>query len=218
MGFKFRSNLRWLTIVLLCMDAVCRRADASERVQGPEVQIQLYDSAHVPATTLHRAGREVVRIFQAAGVAAIWINCSAHLAADKDACRISSDRKQFVVHIIPKGKTSNDSVFGEAFMGEDGAGKYADIFFDRIEATHTQCGIDSSQLLAAVAAHELGHLLLGIHAHSWMGLMTPVWQKNSLQQVNMGRLLFTREQAVRLQLRIREADTRPANLKAQAEP
>jgi hypothetical protein len=217
MGFKFRSRGRWLTIVLLCIDAVCGRGAAAERVPGPEAQILVYDSAHVPTATLERGGREMVRIFHAAGVGAVWINCSAHLAADKDACRMSSDRKQFVVHIIPKGTTSKDSVFGEAFIGEDGTGKYADIFFDRILAMHTQCGIETSQLLGAVAAHELGHLLLGVHAHSWMGLMAPVWQKESLQHVNMGDLLFTREQAVRLQLRIRESDTRPANLKAQAE-
>jgi hypothetical protein len=217
MGFKFQSHGRWLTIVLLCVDAVCGKAGAAERVQRPVVQIQLYDSAHVPAATLERARREVVRIFAAAGVGAVWINCSAHFSADKDACRISSDRKQFVVHIIPKGKTSTDSVFGEAFIGDDGIGKYADIFFDRIEAMHAQCGIDTSQLLGAVAAHELGHLLLGVHAHSWLGLMAPVWQKEILRHVNMGDLLFTREQAVRLQLRIRESDTRPVNLKAQAE-
>ena len=126
MGFKFRSDWRWLTIVLLWVGAICGRAAAAERVQVPEVQIQLYDSAHVPAATLDRAGREVVRIFHAAGVGAVWINCSAHLAADKDACRVSSARKQFVVHIIPKGKTSKDSVYGEAFIGEDGKGKYAD--------------------------------------------------------------------------------------------
>jgi hypothetical protein len=65
-------------------------------------------------------------------------------------------------------------------------------------------------LLGTVAAHELGHLLLGSHAHSSIGIMTPHWEPETLRRMNMGGLLFTREQASRMQERIRHNDLRLA--------
>jgi hypothetical protein len=97
------------------------------------------------------------------------------------------------------GKTSPDLVFGQAFVGESGTGMYADVFLDRIQAAHDQYGTSVPRLLGAVAAHELGHLLLGFQAHSWTGIMTPVWESESLRLMSMGNLLFSREQAVRMQ-------------------
>jgi len=93
-------------------------------------------------------------------------------------------------------------VFGEAFLGDDGTGKYADIFFNRVQAASGTPELDTAQLLGAVTAHELGHLLLGSRSHSAYGIMKPLWQKECLRRIWMGSLLFTREQAQAMQRRI----------------
>ena len=93
-------------------------------------------------------------------------------------------------------------VFGEAFLGEDGSGKYADIFFNRVMAASATPELDTAQLLGAVTAHELGHLLLGSRSHAAIGIMQPVWEKDCLRRIWMGSLLFTREQAQAMQRRI----------------
>jgi hypothetical protein len=57
-------------------------------------------------------------------------------------------------------------------------------------------------LLGTVVAHELGHLLLGSHAHSQVGIMVPVWEEESLRNMGMGHLLFTREQSSLMKMRV----------------
>jgi hypothetical protein len=110
--------------------------------------------------------------------------------------RAGGDQIVFVLHLVPTGRSSTDSVFGVAFLGEGGIGKYCNVFFDRVEETQRESGTGAGHLLGAVVAHELGHLVLGSHAHARMGIMTPVWQEQSLRAIDMGIFFFTREQAV----------------------
>ena len=103
--------------------------------------------------------------------------------------------RQFVLHIVPTGKTSSDRSFGLAFLDDRGSGKYSDVFLDRIEEACRQSGTDLSRLLGTVAAHELGHLLLGSDADSYAGVMTAVWKERTLRYESMGFLLFTTSKA-----------------------
>ena len=93
---------------------------------------------------------------------------------------------------MQQGTARSDFVFGEAFLGPDGKGKYADVFFNRLRQVADT--VDIAQLLGAVSAHELGHLFLGSHAHALMGIMQPTWGPDSLHRISMGTLAFTPEQ------------------------
>ena len=53
-------------------------------------------------------------------------------------------------------------------------------------------------LLGAMMAHEIGHLLLGVNSHSGEGIMSIPWDVHKLQQINLGDLGFTPEQAATL--------------------
>jgi hypothetical protein len=114
---------------------------------------------------------------------------------------------------VPDGKTSSDLVFGLAFLGQDG-GRYCDVFFDRIKQAQGTLGVNLSRLLGTVAAHELGHLLLGSHAHSNAGIMSAMWGMENLRHIDMGDLLFNREQALRMQGRLGEDGVRFVNVSA----
>jgi hypothetical protein len=110
------------------------------------------------------------------------------------------------LHIVPTGKTSTDSVFGVSFLGEDGSGKYSNVFYERVAEAHHEWGANLAALLGTVAAHELGHLLLGSHAHSYIGIMAPVWEGESLRQIAMGGLHFTQEQSSLMRTRLGRAN------------
>jgi hypothetical protein len=60
-------------------------------------------------------------------------------------------------------------------------------------------------ILGCVIAHEIGHLLLGSNSHSGLGVMQRRWERKQFRQAMTGILLFTPEQAKRLQA---EAQTR----------
>jgi len=168
---------------------------------GPRaVTVLVFNSANVSRPVLGKAELDAEQIFRAAGIEIEWLDCSTVQPVEE--CRRGPVENQFVLHIVPTGKTSTDSVFGVAFLGENGSGKYCDVFFDRVESEHIQFGTNVSELLGAVAAHELGHLLLGSKSHAHDGLMSAIWREESLHRIGMGTFLFTSEQAVRMKARM----------------
>jgi hypothetical protein len=166
------------------------------------ITVLVNDAARVSASVLSKAELETARIFRAAGIEISWVNCSEESAIVNEDCRHAPGANEFVLHIVPTGKTSTDLVFGLAFLGQDGSGRYCNVFFDRIEEASRGRGTNVSQLLGTVAAHELGHLMLGSHAHSRWGIMEPAWEEESLRQIGMGTFLFSREQSTLMKTRI----------------
>ena len=189
--------------------AIAAMLCATARIHGQEVRVLVYNSAKVPDGIVVQAGREAVRIFRAAGVQLAWMNCTGK--GQSAGCVVQPQGAELILHIIPKGKVSTDSVYGEAFLAEDGEGKYADVFYDRVGQANRDFGVNVPLLLGAVSAHEIGHLLLGLRAHSWTGIMAPVWRKESFQELQMGQLFFTRGQGVQMRERSQEDASRMAN-------
>jgi hypothetical protein len=169
----------------------------------PEITVLVLNSTSLSAGIVNKAEFETARIFRSAGIAITWVNCSA--GGVKGDCGQTLGPRQVVLHIVPTGKTSSDLVFGLAFLDDQGSGKYSDVFLDRIEEACRQSGMDLSRLLGTIAAHELGHLLLGSHAHSYAGVMTAVWKENALRYESMGSLLFTHEQSSLMRARLENA-------------
>jgi hypothetical protein len=58
-----------------------------------------------------------------------------------------------------------------------------------------------------VMAHELGHLLLGINAHSSTGIMRPVWNDDDIVAASKGNLYFTQAQGQILRTRLESGFT-----------
>jgi hypothetical protein len=67
---------------------------------------------------------------------------------------------------------------------------------EQMAASDRELSLDA--ILGDVIAHELGHLLLGNHAHSVQGIMRARWQADQLHGLSAGRLFFTTDQAARL--------------------
>lgn len=181
MGFKGKVFLGFGAGVLLWGSLGWAQAYPVNRIT-----VLVNDSVGVRPAVLKSAETEAAMLFRRAGIAIQWVRCG-----DTDACRRPPRENEFVLHIVRNGKTQGDFVFGEAFLGADGRGKYADVFYDRLRLMGD---IDMDQLLGAVSAHELGHLLLGSRSHSLMGIMAPVWRKEILRKIATRNLTFTREQ------------------------
>lgn len=180
----------------------------------PHITVLINDSANVAAPLLKEARAETSRVFHEAGIEIEWKDCTSTVLVEQ--CLFTSTRDSFLLHIVPDGKTSKESVFGEAFLGADGTGKYVDVFFDRIQEASRTFGTNKGRLLGTVSAHELGHLLLGTHAHTHTGIMEPVWEQETLRRMAMGTLLFTQDQSALMKTRVGRSATavnlrRPVN-------
>jgi len=184
----------------LCF-AVVLAASLAGIAAAQQITVEVYNGAAVSPWQLKRGEAEAGRILAVAGVQIAWLNCADSSTVGTQ-CLAPDEPNVFVLHIVSEGRTSTDSVFGEAFMGEGGTGKYCDIFFRRILDKNRETGVNVTQLLGAVASHELGHLLLGSHAHSRIGIMEPIWEKESLRAIQMGTFLFTSDQAASMRARV----------------
>jgi hypothetical protein len=217
MRFDFRHRMG-LLVVLLWLLSQTIFAAVSEALGTPVITVLVNDSANVSPAILNQAELEAARIFRSAGIDISWVNCPGGSATAEDTCREVPGANQFVLHIVPSGTTSTDLVFGVAFLAEDGSGTYCNVFFDRVDEARHSVGTNESQLLGTVAAHELGHLLLGSHAHSAWGIMAPVWKAEGLRQIGMGTLLFLPEQSALMRARIGRAGVTLAGFAARMKP
>ena len=67
--------------MLLFLSSSCLAQNApSSKAFGPEVNISVYEEARVPTELLAAAEVQVHRVFQQAGVATIWRNCSGFIS------------------------------------------------------------------------------------------------------------------------------------------
>ena len=196
---EFKVGRGYLRIIILL--SVSASAQVAEESQP--VHVLIYDNARISGDLLKRAGAETRRIFRSAGIGLIWNQCTEGGA--EAACRSTGQDNVLMLRVVPKGKSARESVYGDAFLAEDGTGRYADIFFDRIASAHQEAGVDESRLLGAVAAHEIGHLLLGLRAHATIGIMSPVWANDLIQKMEWGTLLFTPTEATRMRKRMEQS-------------
>jgi predicted Zn-dependent protease len=209
MGFRFTAGLLLLFALL---GGAAQAATAGASKERSQITILLYVGPPVSAAALAIAEQQAAYIFRQAGIDITWMNCSAGRVTVADECHRSLGPAEFVVHVVAQGKTSTDFVYGLAFLAADGSGKYSDVFLNRIESMHQESGVSSPRLLGAVIAHEVGHLLMGSHAHASMGIMSPRWNQQDLRRVDMGSLRFGPEQAALMRARILNSQTRQHTL------
>ena len=98
----------------------------------------------------------------------------------------------FSIRVVPDSLTLPESIFGVSFSGQDGSGRYSDVFYGTAYRLSESGRLNLGEVLGHVMAHELGHLLLGSNAHSRLGIMRPHWSAEELQSLRMGKLLFLR--------------------------
>jgi hypothetical protein len=168
----------------------------------PQIIILVFDQNGLAVPVLIEAERQATAIFRRAGINVDWRNCSLVSGQSDSACHQIQGPTQFVMTIVNRSVQPANDIFGVAFLGEHGTGKYVDVFFDNITKLRHEGGSGQASLLGAVAAHEIGHLLLGSHSHSQWGLMSPHWEVEDLRRLGMGTLMFTPEQALLMRTRI----------------
>jgi hypothetical protein len=190
-------TVRALKYAVLGVMALASPASASERRTAPQVTIYLYDDAGVSEQVLAQAEEEATRIFRRAGIETLWVGCKLLTPAPHadPKCQAAKTSFHLVLRIVP-WSSKLEHVFGVAFLSAEGEGIYGDVFYECAEKLHNDWHASLSRVLGHVMAHEIGHLLLGTNAHSSMGIMRPKWQSQELRSLQMGRLLFTSEQAL----------------------
>jgi hypothetical protein len=151
----------------------------------------VYNHASVSNQIVSGAEKEASRVFRGLSLEVTWINCLTRHPDATTRLELMSTTGLFI-GIVPRAVKLSDAVFGVAFLGSDGKGRYADVFFESVRRLGAEeADVGEARVLAYVMAHEIGHLLLGSNAHSEVGIMKPRWSAIELRKIEMGKLAFT---------------------------
>jgi hypothetical protein len=154
---------------------------------------RFYSVADIPASDRAAATHVTANILREAGIDVAWMYCNdrvtAHKHAISDGCSLPPGPGEVIVRFVsapsstrPGSRPAGDSL-GDAYVDTVAAsGSLATVYVDRVAAMSRASGIDAGTLLGRVAAHEIGHLLLGTATHRRSGLMRAEWSTMLLQR------------------------------------
>jgi hypothetical protein len=188
--------------VLLTFVGLPLKLDARTVEERPKVLVSVFNDAGVDDSIIFLAEKVASQIYDQAGLSIIWKNCLAQRELRREKCVQTVDSRHVVLHIEHQARTLGTDIYGVAFLGEDGSGVFCDVFYDPIAELHRRGRASEATILAIVAAHELGHLLLGSHAHSPIGIMRPQMRARDFWTPELGTTTFSREQTKKISARL----------------
>lgn len=174
------------------------------------VSVRVYDIYGLPPATRREALALAAEALQGAGIQAIMVDCNARPALAACAAGLGDGELVLRIHRHPKDGLH---VLGDAIVRESGPSTIATVYAAAIAERARRTGGRLATLVGRVAAHEIGHLLLGSNAHAGHGLMRPAWD---LSRLDRGDWAFTREDAAAIRRRLQQRDA--ATLLARAAP
>jgi len=164
---------------------------------GALVTVSVYDDAKVGLEMMQRAEETATSVFQRAGIAVRWLNCSVdgELTHPKGPCGKAVYPTNLQVRIVRRARSLEPGVLGISYLSAEGIGCYSEVFVEPAENLSKTFRVTTASLLGHAAAHELAHLLLGTNSHTATGIMRARWQRQELVTAGQGSLLFDRAEA-----------------------
>ena len=171
----------------------------------PKLIFRVYNYAYLDPTALTNTEGVAAAIFQEVGVETAWVDCPLSWTELKryPACQEKMQTTDLVLRILPKSmamkvRTGDDALGFAKPCPEDEPACDLTVFYHRVDGLATD-GYPKDRILGHVIAHEVGHVLLGLGAHSDIGIMRRVWSRHDLQHISWGLLLpFTDDQRQQL--------------------
>ena len=164
------------------------------------VVVRVYDVTGM-ADVDRRDALDIARnALAAANVQVVFKNCGS-IGPKDDSCKRPPEHGERIVRILNAPKNLPPGMgthLGNALVDSSAnGGVLATIYADRV--TRVSAGqIDRSLLFGRVIAHELGHLLLGVTAHSNSGLMREFWTDQQVRRNESSDWAFSAEDRQRI--------------------
>jgi hypothetical protein len=196
----------FLSLVLAATSyGVLADAGSPQTRTSGQLTIRINNYAQLKPSVLLPAERAAADILRHSGVDPVWVEClNGQIGSGDPACASPVTPLDVVLNLLPRSMSDRlhlpNGVVGLAAQSSDSDfGYYASVFYDTVKdcVSHDRQGLP--ELLGAAIAHEIGHLLLGTHSHSNLGLMCGLWSGKQLVAANQGGLSFSAAETERLQ-------------------
>ena len=177
---------------------------------GSRIAVLVYNYAGVSSEVLAQTEAEAARIHQRAGIGILWINCplTPKESDQFPVCQVPLGPTTLLLRILPQSAAERLRpqlhCFGFALTPENERfAAVANVFAHDAEALAQRCGMSAGVILGHIAAHEIGHLLLGGSSHSVNGIMHVPWKLKELEIIGEGRMAFMPAEAAAMQMNVR---------------
>jgi len=185
--------------------ATAKQGSESEEGPGPKIVLRVYNYSRLPSWLLWPALDRARFILAEAGVVVTPVVCTAHDAPAL--CGRAVDPLTVVLRFVNGlGPDRGPDTLGFA------TGAYVTVASRRVENLAGGSDEVLTQMLGCVAAHELGHVLLGSDAHSATGIMTAHYTEHEWTLMEKKLLWFLPSQATRMRANLlsRQGEVRAA--------
>lgn len=164
------------------------------------VVVRVYDVTGMVEAERRDALNVAREALAAANVHVIFKNCSTNGPKD-GSCHKPPDQGERIVRILNAPANlppSMGTTLGKALVDRNlNGGVLATVYADRI-VKMSAGQVERPVLLGRVVAHELGHLLLGVAAHSRSGLMREFWTDQQVRRNESTDWAFSPEDRQRI--------------------
>lgn len=174
---------------------------------------------------LAAAEHEATKIFRRVGVEVEWLDLTdcREGGRTEPPCHSPLGPGDLVLRILARAPDEDRDPGGETFgfaliplNGSDGVD--AAVFYTGVQDLSRTSAASSAQILGFLAAHEIGHLLLGSGAHSSMGIMRSGWTPEELERAARGQLGFTPQQSEKMRAALARRLAQPRAVPERASP
>lgn len=196
-----RVTLSPLTMLLMVAVAGATEGVAHPRPSGPRLTIVLDPRVPMPLDEIRLMQMGVMRIMGAIGVETDW-----QIETPARGQPTASQVPGFVIRIVITARgsprSSNEWLLGFTPVVEVGRPAEVQLFRDNIVTFADAQAMEPSAVMAVVAAHELGHVLLPAPAHGTTGIMQSPWDAQTVEQARHQMLKFTAVQGQMVRRRL----------------
>jgi hypothetical protein len=177
---------------------------------GLKVKVSVFNDAQITKGKVATAEKVAAGLFAPTGIRIDWLNCglATETSDETDSCNEAAFPTHLAIRLRQKSLNLSESTLGLSYLGQDGIGCYADVFYAGVDPIQRDTGLSSEAILGFVIAHELGHLLLGTNSHATAGIMRANWRKPELSAAGKGLLGFSEAQAKTMRARLENFSSR----------
>ena len=194
--------MRWTWVVALAMASVIARAErAAPPVASEILTVIVLNHAAVPDRILREMFHDLELILTPAGIPAVFLVCPVSLEPSRPAlCSEPLRPDRVLLQLLPGQPVERVHSVGSSTLDRATGTACIKLYANLAEFIARDSGWSWSELLAHLAAHEIGHILLASGEHSRNGIMRAVWSPAELLVLRHPQALFDGRQAAKMQL------------------
>lgn len=176
----------------------------------PVITVHIYNVGSAGTRDIRQLELSATRIFSQAAIEMIWVNCSNACVECVTPSRLTGPSGGNIVQLRVVDQLDRGGEHALGWTNPNSAEITVQYNRARLMARASTFGLSPGQILGHVAAHEIGHILLGTRTHSPFGVMKSAYDGSDLLNMAKGNLLFNVQESQMLRARLGSVSARDA--------